>query len=104
MAKRKITPDIVGAISEFFDVLGCVPRVLMTEEVVKQVYYSWERELQREDLDKQQKQQAQEFIKKLSERSKRRRKRPILDNMIPLNFEDLFENVSTAFNEESKFF
>lgn len=89
--------DKVTAVSNFLDALGLVPRVLITKEVVELISRSWEREFQREDLEKQKKEEAQAFILKLSQRKKK--PRPILDGMMPLNFTPLYEDVSTAYNE-----
>lgn len=97
----RLNYDKVTAVSNFLDTLGLVPRILITKPVVDLITQSWEREFQREDLEEQKKQEAKEFIIKLSQR--KRKSRPILDNMIPINFEPLYEDVHTAYNETDTF-
>lgn len=97
MAKLLKSSDKVAVVSNFLDSLDLTPRILITKEVVDLIWQSWQREFQREDLAKQKKQQMQDLINRLSAR--KRKPKPILDNMIPLNFQPLYENVSTAFNE-----
>lgn len=97
MARLKY--DKITAVSNFLDTLGLVPRILVTKPVVDLITQSWERELQREDLSKQKKQEAKEFILKLSQR--KRKPRPVLDNMVPINFEDNYEDVHTAYQQDN---
>lgn len=98
MARLKY--DKINAVSNFLDALGLIPRVLITKEVTELITRSWERELQRDDLEKQKKEEMKAYILKLSQL--KRKPRPILDNMIPLNFENPYENVSTAYNEADR--
>lgn len=97
MARLKY--DKITAVSNFLDTLGLVPRILVTKPVVDLITQSWEREFQRDDLSKQKKQEAKEFILKLSQR--KRKPRPVLDNMVPINFEDYYEDVHTAYQQDS---
>lgn len=97
----RIKYDKVTAVTNFLDNLGLIPAVLITKPVVDLITQSWEREFQREDLEEQKKQEAKDFIIKLSQR--KRKPRPILDNMIPLNFEPLYQDVHTAYNETNSF-
>ena len=98
MARLKY--DKVAAVTEFADCLGLIPGLLITKEVVELITRSWEREFQKEYFSDLEKQQAKEFIIKLSERGKRRRHKPILDNMTPINFSPLYEDVHTAHKQE----
>lgn len=88
------------AVSAFLDTLGLVPRVLITKEVTELIYQSWLRELQREELEEEKRKEMAIMINKLSELGKRKKPKKVLDNMQPLNFKPLYENVSTAYYEE----
>ncbi len=100
MARLKY--DRISAVSNFLDTLDLTPRVLITKEVVDLISRSWDRELQREDLSKQKKEQMKQLILNLSRR--KRKQPPILDNMQPLNFEPLYDNVHTTYSEENRLF
>lgn len=89
----KITKARAAVIAEFIDELGLVPKTLITKEVLELIHKSWERELQAENLSKAQKQACDDYIKKLSERAKRRPPRKVLDNMQPININPLFDNL-----------
>lgn len=91
----------VNAIANFLDDLGLVPSILITKEVVDLIYKSWQREFQRDDLDKQKKQAMQDMILKLSQR--KRRPTPILDDQLPINFNPLYDDVHTTYNETDSF-
>lgn len=87
----------INAVANFLETLHLTPSVLVTKEVVDLIYKSWQRELQRKDLDNIRKQQMRDMIQKLSKR--KRKPKPILNNMIPLNFQPLYEDVSTTYQE-----
>lgn len=101
MVRLKVENKI-ATVANFLDTLGLVPSVLVTKEVVDLIYRSWEREFQREDLSKQDKLNAQAFLVKLSKR--KRKPKPVLDNMIPINFQPLYEDVHTTYNKDDSEF
>lgn len=85
-------------VSNFVDTLGLVPRVLITKDVVDMIYKSWQREWQKEELEDVKRQEMKQAIIHLSKL--KRKPKPILDGMLPLNFQPLVEDVHTAYYED----
>lgn len=83
----KITKEQKQEVREFLYCLDLVPDILITPEVVELIQRSWSRQFQREDLEKIKIEEARQFLLRLRERSKNRRPQPILNNVLPLNFD-----------------
>lgn len=83
----KVTKEQKQEVREFLYCLDLVPDILITPEVVELIQRSWTRQFQREDLEKIKKEEARQFLLRLRERSKKRRPQPILNNVLPLNFD-----------------
>lgn len=90
----------INAVANFLDDLGLTPSILVTKDVVDLIYKSWQREFQREELSELKKQQMYDMMIRLSKR--KRKPKPILDNMIPLNFQPLYDNVSQTYTQADK--
>lgn len=83
----KITKEQKVEVREFLYSLDLIPDILITPEVVKLIQKSWERQFQREDLERIKKEDAKQFLLRLRERGKKRSPQPVLNNMLPLNFD-----------------
>lgn len=83
----KLSKEQKHEVREFLYCLDLVPDILITPEVVELIQRSWARQFQREDLDQIKKEEAKQFLLRLRERSKNRRPQPILNNVLPLNFD-----------------
>lgn len=84
---KKMTRDDKAIVREFLYSMGLVPSILITPEVLKLIYRSWEIEFQKQEIEEIKKREAREFLLRLRERSRRRKPCPVLNNMIPLNFD-----------------
>lgn len=87
----------INAVANFLEDIGLSSSILVTKEVVDLIYKSWNREFQRNDLSELKKQQMHDLMLCLSKR--KRKPKPILDNMIPLNFQPLYDNVSQTYTQ-----
>lgn len=89
---RKLTQASARTIAEFIITFGLIPQNLITPEVLDLINKSW----QREDVlncNPAQKKVTNEFLRVLYTRSFRRKPKKILQDMQPVNFNTLFDNL-----------
>lgn len=89
----RLTKSQSRFIYEFILELGLVPKNLITPEIIKLIHQSWERQKVLENITPYQRKATQIYSQHLIRRNKRRLPQKILDNMQPLNFETLFDNI-----------
>lgn len=88
----RLTKERAMIIQEFIEELGLVPKSLVTKEVIELIHKSWNRAEQVNKLNSLEKQAQKDFIKKLSQRAKRRLPNKVLRDMQPININPLFDN------------
>lgn len=84
---KKMTKEDKAVVREFLYELDLIPSILITQPVLELIHRSWQIEFQKEELEKIKKEEAKQFLLKLRERSKKRKPQPVLNNMLPLNFD-----------------